>query len=288
MTLTVSDLTFRYNTAQQCHYHFRLANGQRTGLIGRNGAGKSTLLKLIAGELTAETGEISITGSTLSKQPEHYFSKLGYVPDQFPDDNRYRVSDFLLLALACKSSSLTIDELTVDKRLSHLKINELLPLTLNRLSLGQKQRVSLTQALIDHPECLIMDEPLNGLDPTQQQQFWQTLSQQPDNQCALIASHHLADLSEHCQRLLFIDNHCIVLDINLTSVLYMAINNKALSQADVTDTDFLLHNKIIGFQSEHQLTQYLSSHQSDTLFSGATLAVLNELFRYQASGEWQW
>ena len=86
MSLTVTDLKFHYNTSQHCHYHFRLTKGQRVGLIGRNGAGKSTLLKLIAGELSAKSGEVSINGSALTRQPQQYFSKLGYVPDQFPDD----------------------------------------------------------------------------------------------------------------------------------------------------------------------------------------------------------
>ncbi|PWK48539.1 ATP-binding cassette domain-containing protein [Pleionea mediterranea] len=288
MSLTVTDLKFHYNTSQHCHYHFRLTKGQRVGLIGRNGAGKSTLLKLIAGELSAKSGEVSINGSALTRQPQQYLSKLGYVPDQFPDDKGYRVTDFLTLVLACKNISRSLDDLLADQGLTQLNIGELLPLSLQQLSLGQKQRLSLVQALLSQPECLIMDEPLNGLDPTQQQQFWQILKQQTNNTCALIASHHLVDLAEHCQRLLFIDDHRLVLDLNLDSIKYMAVNTSIINNTKINETDALLHDKVIGFQQEQNFNQYLLQNDSNILLSGKTLTVLTELFRYQASGEWQW
>ena len=98
----------------------------------------------------------------------------------------------------------------------------------------------------------------------------------------------MADLAEHCQRLLFIDDHRLVLDLNLDSIKFMAVNTSIISKTEINETDALLHDKVIGFQHEQDFNQYLLQNDSKILLSGKTLTVLTELFRYQASGEWQW
>lgn len=148
-------------------------------LIGPNGAGKSTLVKLILGLLTPTKG-------TITKSPH----KVAYVPQKFvlPAILPLQVKDLLAQAdnrCLSKSEQTTIYQI--------LSIDDLLDKQVAVLSGGELQRTLLARALLNRPDLLVLDEPMQGLDPEAQSQLYELIDSLPDFlRCAmLVVSHDL-------------------------------------------------------------------------------------------------
>ena len=169
--------------------------GEMISLIGPNGAGKSTLVKLILGLLTPTKGKIT-------KKVRH----ISYVPQRFnvPTILPLRVIDLLRQANPKRLTQAQKDDI-FDK----LSITSLLPKQMHHLSGGETQRVLLARALLDKPELLILDEPMQGLDPESESWLYQFLDQLPDFlQCAmLVVSHDLHWVMKGSRRVICLNKH---------------------------------------------------------------------------------
>lgn len=169
--------------------------GEMISLIGPNGAGKSTLVKLILGLLTPTKGKIT-------KKVHH----ISYVPQRFnvPTILPLRVIDLLRQANPKRLTQAQKDDI-FDK----LSIASLLPKQMHHLSGGETQRVLLARALLDKPELLILDEPMQGLDPESESWLYQFLDQLPDFlQCAmLVVSHDLHWVMKGSRRVICLNKH---------------------------------------------------------------------------------
>ncbi|MFZ3076526.1 MAG: metal ABC transporter ATP-binding protein, partial [Psychrobacter glacincola] len=195
--LTLSDVS--YHIGQQrlvSHINIDMAINETVSLIGPNGAGKSTLVKLILGLITPTEGQITAHGSL----------QLGYVPQRFavPPILPLRVQD--LLAQADKR------RLNDEQRqfiFDNLSLNHLLPRQMLHLSGGETQRVLLARALLDKPNLLILDEPMQGLDPDTELWLYQFIDELPDFlRCAmLVVSHDLHWVMKGSRRVICLNKH---------------------------------------------------------------------------------
>ena len=173
-----------------------IAVDETLSLIGPNGAGKSTLVKLILGLIKPSKGHITI----------HQALQLGYVPQRFavPPILPLRVTD--LLAQANKR------RLTAEQRqfiFDNLSLNHLLPRQMLHLSGGETQRVLLARALLEKPNLLILDEPMQGLDPDTELWLYQFIDELPDFlRCAmLVVSHDLHWVMRGSRRVICLNKH---------------------------------------------------------------------------------
>ncbi len=130
---------------------FTLADGDRVGLIGPNGAGKSTLLKILAGQLSADAGDVSRRGAL----------RVGYLP-QVPELSGATVRDAVRAGLPDTGHADWEDEARVDEWLSKMDLDP--DATTAHLSGGWRKRVALARALVVDPDLLLLDEPTNHLD----------------------------------------------------------------------------------------------------------------------------
>lgn len=169
--------------------------GEMISLIGPNGAGKSTLVKLILGLLTPTKGKITKKVRQISYVPQRF-----NVPTILP----LRVIDLLRQANPKRLTQAQKDDI-FDK----LSITSLLPKQMHHLSGGETQRVLLARALLDKPELLILDEPMQGLDPESESWLYQFLDQLPDFlQCAmLVVSHDLHWVMKGSRRVICLNKH---------------------------------------------------------------------------------
>lgn len=187
--------------------------GEITAVIGRNGAGKSTLFKAIVGELPHE-GEVSFTGH--DGVPSNRKPRIGYVPQSVNVDPS---SPATVLDLAVTYTSRWPAFLPVPRRLRQelerhfAKFNAaaLLDKPAGRLSGGEWQRVLLAIATRPHPDLLILDEPLSGVDEAGLQQVYALLEQlRQEDMVILLISHDLAYVRQHADRVVLLDGKVLV------------------------------------------------------------------------------
>lgn len=142
-----------------------LKSGSVTALLGSNAAGKSTLLRRIAGELKGP-GRVEIAGQPVESWPAYHRNRPAHVPQDISMGSSLRVFEAVLLANKQGGGwSVDDDELdVVTQMLDTLGINSLSDRELAALSGGQRQLVSIAQALIREPRVLLLDEPTSALD----------------------------------------------------------------------------------------------------------------------------
>lgn len=205
-----NNLTKKYKSATALdHINISINKGDICALVGQNGSGKTTLLKIIVGLIKPTAGNISLFGVTEPERMDLLRARVGYLPDQcalYPDVDAYtnllfRKIEWGITEKYCIEDTLALVGLTDVKG---KKVKE--------YSLGMKQRLGLAVALLGDPEFLILDEPINGLDPTGIIELRRLLERLNSEKgvTILISSHILSELSHiathfaflHCGRML--------------------------------------------------------------------------------------
>ena len=177
-----------------------------TGLVGPNGAGKSTLIKIITGQLRPSDGELTVFGLRPWNNPD-VLRDIGFCPedDALPDHLRARTWLRGLAMLSGIAPSAVPDH--VDAILDRVKLERVhWEKPLGQFSKGMRQRVKLAQALLHHPRLLVLDEPMNGLDPMGRQEVQSILKQlAAEGTAVLISSHILHELEALCPEILILN-----------------------------------------------------------------------------------
>ena len=161
-----------------------------TSLVGPNGSGKTTLMNLMTGLLKPSTGTISVLGIS-PDEPEALFEKVGYCSqfDSFPRGATARQFIEFYLRVHGYSSSDT-DALT-QLALERVSLLEAADRKVSAFSKGMRQRVRLAQSIAHNPSVLVLDEPLNGLDPMARAEIIRLFRQLADEGMYLIISSHI-------------------------------------------------------------------------------------------------
>lgn len=135
-----------------------------TALLGPNGAGKSTLLKLVTGQLKPTTGRVTVMDARPFANPS-VFRRLGYTPEMenLHDDMTGREFVTFLATLSGLPSATRTSR--VDEAVAQVGLSDAADRKIGGYSKGMRQRIKIAQAIVHEPDVLILDEPLNGLDP---------------------------------------------------------------------------------------------------------------------------
>ena len=135
-----------------------------TGLLGPNGAGKTTLLRMISGLLHPSEGRVSVFGSDPRQAPAIY-RRIGFVPEE---DGVYgHLSARQLVRYAAELSRGDASPAAVDGAIARVNMLDAADRPIAQYSKGMRQRAKVAAALVNDPDLLVLDEPLNGADPTQ-------------------------------------------------------------------------------------------------------------------------
>lgn len=181
-----------------------------TSLVGPNGAGKTTLMNLMTGLLRPTRGQVTVVGIP-TDQPEQLFRKVGYCSqfDSFPRGltGREFISAFLMVSGYSKNQT---EEWTV-KALERVDLLAAADRRIGAYSKGMRQRVRLAQSIAHQPSVLILDEPLNGLDPMVRSEtiaLFKHLAEQGLH--LIISSHILHEVDMMSDRVVLLNNGYIV------------------------------------------------------------------------------
>lgn len=189
-----------------------------TGFLGPNGAGKSTTMKIIAGCLSADSGQVSICGHDILTQSRKARAHIGFMPESTPLDQDMNVLSFLKFRGQLKSlSGSKLDE-RIEKVVNQCELSEVLNRRIGNLSKGFKQRVGLADALIHEPSILILDEPTSGLDPNQIRSMRDVIKSISRSRTVLLSSHVLAEVESACDRVIVIHKGQVLADDSLKNI----------------------------------------------------------------------
>jgi len=179
-----------------------------TGLLGHNGAGKSTALKLCAGFTQPSTGTVRVLGTDLAASPEAY-RRIGIAHD------RDALWPFLtaraMVALCARLRGAPDPDRAAVRALAQVGLEDVADRKLKGFSHGMRQRVKLAQALAHEPELLLLDEPLNGLDPAQRRTVVELIRRLgSEGRTLVVSSHVLHEVERMAPRVLVLVNGHLV------------------------------------------------------------------------------
>ncbi|MDR0266654.1 ABC transporter ATP-binding protein [Paenibacillus sp.] len=163
-----------------------VTKGECTALVGKNGSGKSTLLRVLAGLTRPTSGTRSVRESNMT---------IGYVPERFPP-LAFTPQEFLMSASAVRGMDKTSAEQAVTSLLRQFDMDQYAHVRMNRFSKGMLQKINLIQAMLGHPDLLLLDEPLSGLDVKAQEKLLHMLAAIKRNGTAIVMSVHESTLIE--------------------------------------------------------------------------------------------
>ena len=172
---------------------FEVERGKIYGFIGENGAGKTTAIRAITGLSPIENGTIELFGKSDSKGLAEARRKMGCLVESPILDMRKTAKENLMLQELLYGNK---DSAKVDKILARVGLGDVKNKKVGNFSLGMKQRLGIALALINDPELLILDEPVNGLDPMGMVDVRELLVSlcKEDGITIVVSSHILAEL----------------------------------------------------------------------------------------------
>lgn len=177
-----------------------------TGLIGPNGAGKSTLFRLLAGQLKPDAGELRVLGHPAWGEGE-FRRKVGYCPEHSALFDWMTGRDFVATLLRVDGFARSDAEERASRALGTVGLEEAADRLLGTFSKGMRQRIKLAQAIAHDPELLLLDEPLNGVDPVGRAAMIALLRRfQASGRHVLVSSHVLYEVERLTDRIVMIAN----------------------------------------------------------------------------------
>jgi ABC-2 type transport system ATP-binding protein len=175
-----------------------LTPGEVLGFVGSNGAGKSTLMRIILGVLASDSGQVLWQGAPLTPVGRR---QIGYMPEERGLYPRMKVGDQLHYLARLHGLSPAAADTSVDRWLERLGIAHYRDSEVQKLSLGNQQRVQLAAAMVHDPVLLVLDEPFSGLDPIAVDVMSQVLRDTAAEGVPVIFSSHQLELVERlCDR----------------------------------------------------------------------------------------
>jgi ABC-type multidrug transport system ATPase subunit len=211
--LVTNNLTKKYkHQAAVNNVSINVRRGEIYGLVGKNGAGKTTLLKMIGGLVSPTNGDISFMGYS-GKERRKVLSRIGILieaPSLYSGMTAY---DNLKLKCICTGVN---KEGYIENLLKTVGLGEVGKKKVSQFSLGMKQRLGIAMALVGEPDLLLLDEPINGLDPQGIVEIRNTLLDLNKRKdiTIIISSHILEELSKIATNFGFINNGELVKELS--------------------------------------------------------------------------
>ena len=207
--IEVKGLTKRYGERTAIdNLTFNARKGEVVGFLGPNGAGKTTTMRILTGYMPASEGEGRVAGFDLMTQSFEVRKRVGYLPESVPLYPEMTVMQYLDFMSELRQIPNRQDR--VDEVMEMVRIADRADSYTGNLSKGLRQRVGLAQALLHKPDVLIMDEPMDGLDPQQQIEVKRLIREIGKDHTVMLSTHILAHAQELADRVIIIKSGHIV------------------------------------------------------------------------------
>lgn len=212
MGIEVHNISKSYNDQQALkNVSFKIGNGEIVGFLGPNGAGKSTLMKILTGYITPSEGSAKVEGLDVIDNKIEIQKKIGYLPEHNPLYLEMFVREYLNYSATVHS----IDKKEVEKVIAITGLTPEANKKIGSLSKGFRQRVGLANALLHHPNVLILDEPTTGLDPNQLIEIRELIKSIGKEKTIFLSTHIMQEVEAICDRVIIIKKGEIIADKKL-------------------------------------------------------------------------
>ncbi|MEV4310869.1 ATP-binding cassette domain-containing protein [Actinocrispum sp. NPDC049592] len=182
---------------------FEVRPGELFGFVGSNGAGKTTTMRIALGVLAADSGEVRWAGEPITLSTRRRF---GYMPEERGLYPKMKVLDQLVYLARLHGLSVNEAHRSAEDWIARLGLKARREDEVQKLSLGNQQRVQLAAALIHDPSVLVLDEPFSGLDPVAVDVMSQVLKEKTAAGIPVVFSSHQLDLVQRlCDRVGIVD-----------------------------------------------------------------------------------
>jgi len=212
MGIEVHNISKSYNDQQALkNVSFKIGNGEIVGFLGPNGAGKSTLMKILTGYITPSEGSAKVEDLDVIDNKIEIQKKVGYLPEHNPLYLEMFVREYLNYSATVHS----IDKKEVEKVITITGLTPEANKKIGSLSKGFRQRVGLANALLHHPNVLILDEPTTGLDPNQLIEIRELIKSIGKEKTIFLSTHIMQEVEAICDRVIIIKKGEIIADKKL-------------------------------------------------------------------------
>ena len=252
--LKTKNLTKRYGSkAAVDNVSLTVEKGDIFGLVGQNGAGKTTLMRLVASLSYPDSGEIELFGQTSAAGLNAARLRLGSVvemPALYPNLTAEQNLEYYRILRGIS------DKGVIKKSLELVSLTDTGKKKFRNFSLGMKQRLGLALAIMNNPDFIILDEPINGLDPigiVEMRDLMKRLNEQ--NVTLLISSHILTELSQVATKYAFIHEGRLVRTITQDELREECKRSLSVTVDDVAKAAAILETTL-GIRSYKQISAY--------------------------------
>ena len=214
--------------------------GSVDGLVGPNGAGKSTAIRLMTGIYRPDSGSVTLEGMPIYENPVNKV-RMGYIPDDifyFPSASMEEMRSFY------KGIYPQFDDALYEKLFEVFQLPRKSPI--RRFSKGMQKQAAFHLSICTRPEMLILDEPVDGLDPVMRRQVWSLILSDVASfgTTVLISSHNLRELEDICDHVGIMDHGKMLLERSLADM--QGMTHKLQLVGDVPDGLEVLHESQTG------------------------------------------
>ncbi len=194
---------------------FHIGRGEVVGLLGHNGAGKTTIMKMMTGFLEPTSGTIRVGGLEMGRDTAAIQARIGYLPENCPVWPEMTVIDYLDYQAALHGVPEAKRGAAIAAVIRRTVLEEKAEASIQTLSRGYRQRVGVAQALLHEPDILILDEPTNGLDPTQIRHMRDLIRELARSATVIVSTHILQEVQAVCERVLILRAGRLAVDARL-------------------------------------------------------------------------
>ncbi|MDZ4743401.1 MAG: ATP-binding cassette domain-containing protein [Verrucomicrobiota bacterium] len=235
---------------------FTIEEGELVGFLGPNGAGKTTTLKMLSGLIHPTSGEATVLGFIPSERDNRFKKQFALVMGQknalwwdLPAQESLELTA-VIYEIEQESFRKRLDELT-----GLLDVRHKLNVMVRELSLGERMKFELINALIYNPKVLLLDEPTIGLDVNAQKTVREFLKgyNHENKITTILTSHYMQDIEELCERVMIIDHGHLVYNGRLDSILAQFSDHKIVNiecRTQIVPMDFSLMGEVLELKAQ--------------------------------------
>jgi ABC-2 type transport system ATP-binding protein len=197
---------------------FSVGAGEIVGLLGHNGAGKTTIMKMLTGFLEPTAGSVTIDGFDIEAQRSEAQARIGYLPENCPIYPEMTVVEFLDYAAELKGVPASERPKALRDAILATELTEKALQPISSLSRGYRQRVGVAQAILHKPKIVILDEPTNGLDPSQIKHMRDLIKRLAETAIVMLSTHIMQEVQAICGRVIIINRGKLALDSSMADM----------------------------------------------------------------------